>query len=285
LNKIDNGKGKEKVVENNRNAQDAQADRPSDDKPGIESDCTANNLTATALAPSHNGAAVLSLSGQSGHLDCFLQLVKEKDDVRGEEKVVENNENALTALTGPLNDNCEGEKRGSLREARRISQNLRQEYRNGYVVQPDPNDLANWFVGKNVGGTIRWLDQYGTREWAVGEVIRRLEPKPTPPPISDEDEDHTADVLNTLIYDIDDGKFDMANPDDLDIIKDQIATDMPEVADMAESLTLDLDNGHVTLDDVRLRVDEMLAVLLQSEEKMTEEETWKWLEENLVGTR
>jgi hypothetical protein len=54
---------------------------------------------------------------------------------------------------------------------------------------------------------------------------------------------------------------------------------------MAESLTLDLDNGHISLDDVRLRVDEMLAVLLQSEEEMTEEKTWKWLDENLVGTR
>jgi hypothetical protein len=54
---------------------------------------------------------------------------------------------------------------------------------------------------------------------------------------------------------------------------------------MAESLALDLDNGHVTLDDVCLRVDEMLAVLLQSEEEMTDDESWKWLDENLVGTR
>jgi len=154
-------------------------------------------------------------------------------------------------------------------------------------VQPDPNNLSNWRVGKNDDGTTRWLDQYGTREWAVEEVQRRLGPKPAPPPPSpdeDDDDDHTADVLNTLIYDIDDGMFDLSDPDDLDIIKDQIATGIPEVADMAASLTVDLNNGHLTLDDVRLRVDEMLSVLLQSKEEMTEDETWKWLEENLVGT-
>ena len=37
---------------------------------------------------------------------------------------------------------------------------------------------------------------------------------------------------------------------------------------MAESLLLDLDDGSVTLDDVRQRVDEMLAVLLQLEEEL-----------------
>ena len=274
LNEKDKGIRKEKVVENNKNAQDAQDGRLNDDKPGIESDCTADNNPA----PSQNGVAVLSLSGQSGHLDCFLQLVKKKDDVKGEEKVEKNNENAMTALTGPPNDDSEGEKRASLREARRISQNLRQDYRNGYVVQPNPKNLDAWMVGKNVDGTIRWLDQHGTREWAVGEVKRRLEPTPTPPPpaIPDEDvdEDHTADVLNTLICDIDDGKFDLSNPDDLEIVKDQIATDIPEVADMAESLLLDLEDGHLTLDDVRQRADEMLGVLMQMEEKMTQDEAF-----------
>src|SRR6185312_10452163 len=67
-----------------------------DHKPGFESEYTANNLTANALTPSQNGAAVLSLSGQSGHLDCFVQLLKEKDKDKEKEKVVENNENALT---------------------------------------------------------------------------------------------------------------------------------------------------------------------------------------------
>lgn len=260
--------------------------RTPNDNPGIESDCAANNLTATALAPAQNGTAVLSLSGQSGHLDCFVQVLNQIDEGNGEEKVVEIKENAMTALTGPLNGDSEDENRTSLREARRISKNLRLDYRNGYVVQPDPNDLANWRVGKNVGGEVRWLDQHGTRDWAVEEVQRRSAPKLTPPPtVDDDDEDHTADVLNTLIYDIDDGMYNLSNPDDLDIIKDQIATDIQEVADMAESLSLDLDNGPMTLDNVRRRVDEMLNVLLQSEKEMTQEETWKWLDENLVGTR
>ena len=264
----DKGIRNEKVVENNENDRTDRTPPPSHDQ---------------------NGNVEPSLPGHPGHLDCFVQLLNEKENDKGKVKVVENNENAMTALTGPLNDDSEGERGPSLREARRISQNLRQEYRNGYVVQPDPNDLANWRVGKDVGGEIRWLDQHGTREWAVEEVKRRLEPKPTPPPpaIPDEDDDegHTAEVLNTLIYDIDDGMFDLSIPDDLDIIKDQIATDIPALADLAESLALDLDNGHVTLDDVRLRVDEMLAVLRKSEWEMTEDETWKWLEENLVATR
>jgi hypothetical protein len=137
-------------------------------------------------------------------------------------------------------------------------------------------------------GTTRWLEKSGTREWAVAEVKRRLEPKPTPPPppVSDEDddEDHTADVLNTLICDIDDGRYDLSNPDDLEIIKDQIATEIPEVAEMSDSLWIDLEAGNLTLDDVRQRADEMLEVLMQMEEEMTLEETWKWLEENLVPT-
>jgi len=156
------------------------ADLP-DDKPGIESDCKTNNLTATTLAPAQNGVAVLSLSGQSGHLDCFVQLVNKIDEGKGEEKVVENKGNARTAWTGSLSNDPEGGKGASLREARRISQNLRHDYCNGYVVQPDPNDLSKWRVGKNVDGTIRWLEEYGSREWAVGEVKRRSGPRPTLP--------------------------------------------------------------------------------------------------------
>jgi len=49
-------------------------------------------------------------------------------------------------------------------------------------------------------------------------------------------------------------------------------------------LLLDLDNGHVNLEDVRHRADEMLAVLLELEHEMTESETWKWLDENMVAT-
>jgi hypothetical protein len=151
-------------------------------------------------------------------------------------------------------------------------------------VQPDTKNLSIWRVGKDVGGAVRWLEDHGSREWAVAEVERRLGPKPAPPPVQDEDEDHTADVLNTLICDIDDGKYNLAKPDDLEILEYQIApaTDIPEVADMAESLLIDLDNGNVTLDDVRQRADEMLAVLLELEEELTDEEARKWLEENLV---
>jgi P4 family phage/plasmid primase-like protien len=279
-------KEKEKVVENNENAQDAQA-RPTKhdsegEKPGIESECTA---LQTALSPSQNGVSQLSLSGQSGHLDCFLQLLNEKDKDKGKEKVVENNENALAALTQPPSHDPEREKRAdSLREARRLSHSLRLEYRNGYVVQPDTKNFSIWRVGKDVGGAVRWLEQHGSRAWAVGEVARRLGPKPTPPPVQNEDEDHTADVLNTLICDIDDGKFDLTEPDDLEILECQIAaaTDIPEVADLADSLLIDLDDGCVTLDDVRQRVDEMLGILLELEEELTEEEALKWLEENLV---
>lgn len=157
---------------------------PDDNQPK-KSDCTTNKMPV----PYSNGAAGLSLSGQSGHLDCFVQLLKEKNKGKGEEKVVENNGNAMTALTGPHHDDSEGEKRAAHREARRLSQNLRQEYRNGYVVQPDPNDLSQWRVGKNVDGTTRWLEQYGSREWAVGEVQRRTVPKPAPPPIPDDDDE------------------------------------------------------------------------------------------------
>jgi hypothetical protein len=253
-----------------------------------------------------------AISGHSGHLDCFVQLSENRNEETEEQELqktrkmpgmpgnesttapshdhraihsdytADNNPSpsqngVATALTGRPNDDSGGEELSD-REARRISGNLRQQYRNGYVVQPDPKNLSIWMVGKNVDGTIRWLEQHGTREWAVEEVQRRLEPKSTPPPpaIPDEndDEDHSADVLNTLICDIDDGKFDLSNPDDLEIVKDQIATDIPEVADMAESLLLDLEDGHLTLDDVRQRADEMLGVLMQMEEKMTQDEAF-----------
>jgi putative DNA primase/helicase len=171
------------------------------------SDCKADNNHAV----SQNGVAVLSQSGQSGHLDCFVQLFDKKDKGIRNEKVVVNKENAMTALTGRPNDDS-GVEKLSEREARRISMNLRLNYRNGYVVQPNPKNLSNWMVGKDVGGTTRWLERSGTREWAVGEVQRRLEPKPTPPPPP------------------------------------------------------------------------MLEVLMQMEEEMTLEETWKWLDGNLVPT-
>jgi hypothetical protein len=219
------------------------------------------------------------------------------------EKVVENNENAWTARTQRPNHDYEGEKRAvqdcdyhsarnaiaptpgiSLREACRLSHNLRLEFSSGYVVQPDPNNLSNWRVGKDVDGAVRWFERHGSRESAMSEVQRRLTPTPTPPPFQDEDEDHTADVLNTLICNIDDGKFDLADPDDVDDLECQIAaaSDIPETADMAESLLLDLDDGSVTLNDVRQRVDEMLGVLLELEEEMTEQDAWKLLEQNLV---
>ncbi len=67
-----------------------------DHKPGIKSECTTPQTVPT---PPQNGVAVLSLSGQSGHLDCFVQLLQEKDKDKGKEKVVENNENARTART------------------------------------------------------------------------------------------------------------------------------------------------------------------------------------------
>jgi hypothetical protein len=61
----------------------------------------------------------------------------------------------------------------SERDALRVAMNLRYSFRNGYVVQPLPNDLLIWMVGKEVRGTTRWLDQTGTKEWAIGEVRRR----------------------------------------------------------------------------------------------------------------
>jgi len=76
-------------------------------------------------------------------------------------------------------------------------------------------------------------------------------------------------VLNTLICNIEEGKFDLDDADDLDDLECQIAPalDIPETADMAEALLLDLEDSCLPLDGVRLRVDEMLAVLLRLEEE------------------
>ncbi|MCZ2344408.1 MAG: hypothetical protein LC104_21825 [Bacteroidales bacterium] len=92
-------------------------------------------------------------------------------------------------------------------------------------------------------------------------------------------------MLNTLICDIEDDKFDLSNPDDLDDLECQIACaiDKPNVSDMAEFLLFDLGNSHVNLHNVRQRVDDILAVLLHHEE-MNEEETWRQLEESMVPT-
>lgn len=243
----DKGIGDKKVVENNGNAQDAQAEQPSPDPEG-ESGNKSGFTTDKNLAPSRNGAAVPSLSGQpSPNLDG--ESVKNSGFTT--DKNLAPTQNGVAALSLSGQSGHSGGEKLPEREARRTSQNLRHEYRNGYVVQPDPKNLECWRVGKSVDGAIRWLDQCGTREWAVEEVKRLLERTPTPPPVIPNDEDHTADVLNTLICDIDDGKFDLSNPDDVEIVKDQIATDIPEVADMAKSLLLDLDGGHLTLDDVR----------------------------------
>ncbi len=106
------------------------------DDGSAETGCT----TEKKLDPAQNGVAVPSLSGQSGHLDCFVQLLQEKDNKIGDEKVVENNGNALTALTQlPSNDSQGGpsQKTGctihnesngqagvSLREARRQAHDI-----------------------------------------------------------------------------------------------------------------------------------------------------------------
>ena len=178
----------EKVVENMENDRTDRTPSPNDDSGGgignrtgsspdddqtKKLDCTTDNNPI----PFQNGVASLSQSGQSGHLDCFVQLLNEKDYEIGNDKVVENMGNAMTALTGRPNDDF-GNDKLSLREARRISQNLRLNYRNGFVVQPDPNNLSMWMVGKSVGGKTRWLEQTGTREWAVEKVKRRIGLKP-----------------------------------------------------------------------------------------------------------
>ncbi len=140
-----------------------------DDESDFQPGCKADNLPA----PSSNGIASLSLSGQSEHLDCFVQLFDKKDECIEKEKVMENKENARTARTAPPNNEC---KKLSDRESRRIAMNLRLTFRNGYVAQPDSKQLDVWRVGKDLNGTVRWLDRSGTREWAVDEVKRRIEP-------------------------------------------------------------------------------------------------------------
>ena len=131
-------------------------------------DCT----TDKTPAPAPNGVDGLSLSGQSGYLDCFVQLFNKKNEGISNDKVIENNKNAMTAMTAPPNVDSKGEKLSD-RESRRISMNLRLNFRNGYVVQPDWKQLDVWRVGKDVGGTIRWLEQSGTQEWATEEAKRR----------------------------------------------------------------------------------------------------------------
>ena len=125
---------------------------------------------------SPNSVESMSLSGQSYHLDCFTQLFNkidnDKDNEIGNDKVVINKENDLTDLTAlPHNDS--GGKKRSEKEALRVAMNLRQTYKNGFVIQPVVNDLSKWRVGKEVHGKTSWLDQTGTEEWAKSEVRRR----------------------------------------------------------------------------------------------------------------
>ena len=141
--------------------------RITDDDDTKTSGCTTNQPI-----PSPNGVESMSLSGQSGHLDCFVQLCDKKNKGIENDKVIANKENAMTALTLQPNDDSDAEKL-SEREALRIAMNLRYSFRNGYVAQPLPNDLSIWMVGKEVRGKTRWLDQTGTKEWAMGEVRRR----------------------------------------------------------------------------------------------------------------
>ena len=131
-------------------------------------DCTTDKNSA----PAPNGVDGLSLSGQSGYLDCFVQLFNKKNEGISNDKVIENNKNAMTAMTAPPNVDSKGEKLSD-RESRRVSMNLRLNFRNGYVVQPDWKQLDVWRIGKDVGGTIRWLEQSGTQERATEEAKRR----------------------------------------------------------------------------------------------------------------
>ncbi len=142
--------------------------RTTDDDDTKTSGCTINNQPI--LSP--NDVDSVSLSGQSGHLDCFAQLFNKKDNEKENDIVIENNENDLTDLTAQPNDDSDAEKL-SEKEARRIAMNLRYSFKNGYVAQPLPNNLSIWMVGKEVRGKTRWLDQTGTKEWAMGEVRRR----------------------------------------------------------------------------------------------------------------
>ena len=58
----------------------------------------------------------------------------------------------------------------------RIEQSLklRLTYRDDLILQPDVTDLAQWRVGKRVGEKIRWLEQAGSREWAMNNIQKRL---------------------------------------------------------------------------------------------------------------
>ena len=120
----------------------------------------------------HIALETMSLSGQSGHLDCFVQLLNKIDNEVENDKVVVNKENDRTDLTAQPNDDY-GDEKLSPREALRVAMSLRHSFRNGFVAQPLPNDLSIWMVGKEVRGTTRWLDQTGTKEWALSEVRRR----------------------------------------------------------------------------------------------------------------
>jgi len=78
-----------------------------DETPGKHSDCTIHGFPRNGPGPVNNGAAVSGLSGQSGHLDCLVQLFQETEKDT-EVKVVTNNENALTALTQPPGNDSQG---------------------------------------------------------------------------------------------------------------------------------------------------------------------------------
>lgn len=141
--------------------------RSSDDQP-FGNGCT----THRNVSLSQSGRAELPCPGHPGHLDCFDQLLNEKDKGIRNEKVVENMGNAQDAQAAQPHDDS-GDKKRSEKEALRVAMSLRHSFRNGYVVQPLPSDLSIWMIGKEVHGKTRWLDQTGTREWAMGEVKKR----------------------------------------------------------------------------------------------------------------
>ncbi len=140
------------------------------------SGCAANNQPIK----SPNNDKSMSLSGQSGHLDCFVQLLnknindKDMDKDVDRVKVVINKGNDMTDLTALPNNDSRGKKLNE-KEAFRIAMNLRQTFKNGFVIQPVVNDLSKWRVGKEVHGKTSWLDQTGTEEWARSEVRRRMD--------------------------------------------------------------------------------------------------------------
>ncbi len=56
--------------------------------------------------------------------------------------------------------------------------NMRIEYKDGYVVQPTLSNPLVWQIGyKSGNGLVKWLDGSGSKEWAMGEVVRL---RPTP---------------------------------------------------------------------------------------------------------